>query len=46
MSSWETTGEAAGAEALLRWTSPTRGAISPSMFVPLAEAHGLIHALG
>src|SRR5262249_61972520 len=40
------TGAVVGAEALLRWTSPTRGPIPPSRFVPAAEANGLIHALG
>lgn len=33
-------------EALLRWTSPTRGNVPPSAFIPLAEAHGLITPLG
>jgi two-component system sensor histidine kinase BarA len=31
-----------GAEALARWTHPVRGAISPALFIPLAERHGLI----
>jgi diguanylate cyclase (GGDEF)-like protein/PAS domain S-box-containing protein len=30
-----------GAEALLRWTHPTRGAIPPSVFIPLVERAGL-----
>jgi diguanylate cyclase (GGDEF)-like protein len=33
-------------EALMRWTHPTRGPISPSVFVPLAESTGLINVLG
>ena len=41
-----TTGETTGYEALLRWTHPTRGSISPAEFIPLAEEHGLILALG
>ncbi len=39
-------GEVTGAEALLRWHHPQRGMISPAVFVPLAERHGLIGALG
>jgi diguanylate cyclase (GGDEF)-like protein/PAS domain S-box-containing protein len=40
------TGAISGAEALLRWEHPTRGAMSPALFVPVAEASGLIHAIG
>jgi diguanylate cyclase (GGDEF)-like protein len=35
-----------GVEALLRWNHPTRGAIPPNMFVPIAEQTGLMEALG
>jgi diguanylate cyclase (GGDEF)-like protein/PAS domain S-box-containing protein len=35
-----------GMEALLRWRHPLRGLVSPVEFVPVAEACGLIGALG
>jgi diguanylate cyclase (GGDEF)-like protein/PAS domain S-box-containing protein len=36
------TGEISGAEALIRWTHPTRGLVSPAQFIPVAEDCGLI----
>lgn len=40
------TGLVTGFEALLRWTHPERGPISPSEFIPVAESSGLIVHLG
>jgi diguanylate cyclase (GGDEF)-like protein len=39
-------GQIRGVEALLRWTHPTRGPVSPVVFIPLAERFGLIGAIG
>jgi diguanylate cyclase (GGDEF)-like protein len=39
-------GQVTAAEALLRWHHPVRGMLSPEVFIPLAERHGLIGALG
>ena len=36
----------AGAEALLRWRHPQRGLVSPAVFLPSAEAGGLMVAIG
>ncbi|HEX2195384.1 MAG TPA: EAL domain-containing protein [Actinomycetota bacterium] len=40
------TGEMSGAEALLRWSHPTKGIVPPADFVELAEETGLIVPLG
>ncbi len=39
-------GRMISAEALLRWTCPERGAISPAEFVPVAEDLGLVSRIG
>jgi diguanylate cyclase (GGDEF)-like protein/PAS domain S-box-containing protein len=38
--------EITGFEALLRWSHPERGLVSPADFIPLAENTGLIRPLG
>ena len=40
------TGRPRAVEALARWTHPERGAVSPAVFVPVAERTGLIGELG
>ena len=39
-------GAICGVEALVRWEHPTRGAVSPTEFIPIAEATGLVVPLG
>jgi diguanylate cyclase (GGDEF)-like protein/PAS domain S-box-containing protein len=40
-----TSGKLIGCEALLRWTHPNLGQISPAEFIPIAEDSGLILAI-
>ncbi len=39
-------GRVEGAEALLRWSSRKHGRITPNVFIPLLEKHGLICQVG
>ena len=39
-------GRVVGAEALLRWRHPVRGAVSPADFIPVAEETGMVLELG
>ena len=40
------TGQITGAEALLRWTHPVLGSVSPGRFIPVAEDCGVIMSIG
>lgn len=40
------TGKPAGFEALLRWTHPVHGEVSPAVFIPIAESINLIGDIG
>jgi diguanylate cyclase (GGDEF)-like protein len=40
------TGAICGVEALVRWTSPSRGRMNPEIFIGIAERSGLIDQLG
>jgi len=42
----DATGTVIGGELLMRWTHPVRGNVPPSLFIPVAEASGLILRMG
>lgn len=43
---WDENGRVTGAEALCRWDHPEHGALSPEIFIRVAEERGLIDQLG
>ena len=40
------TGKVVGAEALIRWEHPTKGQLSPEMFISIAEDSGMVIPMG
>lgn len=42
----EDNGRIESAEALLRWAHPTKGMVSPAVFIPIAEEAGLMPSIG
>ena len=40
------TGRVVGAEALIRWQHPERGLLAPAEFIPFAEEHAMLGAIG
>lgn len=40
------TGKVAGAEALVRWNHPAKGAMLPEEFIPVAEEMGIVNSIG
>ncbi|MES9858926.1 MAG: bifunctional diguanylate cyclase/phosphodiesterase [Sedimenticola sp.] len=38
-------GKPVGAEALIRWNSPSRGLVGPDLFIPVAESLGILKPL-
>ena len=42
----DSSGQAIGVEALVRWQCPRRGLVSPAQFIPVCEETGMILALG
>ncbi|MDP1732052.1 MAG: EAL domain-containing protein [Devosia sp.] len=40
------TGTISGAEALVRWSNPRLGQVSPAHFIPVAESTGLVEGVG